>query len=163
MATLWSRHAFAVAAALSFVPGLSATAAGEAASAGRRISVAGGWTVVVPADFKVIDNGDSVQALKESRIVYLSAPLLPATAKDDGAHALCEQMSSLFVKMPRKDRLTYAAGGLEGRAAFFLEGRLWRFKGVMCAPRTVVLAVADLDGAKDRDWAVAVWRSFEHE
>jgi hypothetical protein len=152
-------HLFAILGVLLLAPATG----GERAPAGRRIPVAGGWTVLVPADFKVIDNGDSVQALKESRIVYLSAPLLPAAAKDDGAHALCEQMSALFVKVPRKDRLTHAAGALEGRAGFFLEGSLWRFKGVMCARGTVVLAVADLEGAKDRDWAVAVWRSFEHQ
>jgi len=155
-------HLFAIAATLLLGAGSATVTGATKPSAGRLIPVAGGWTVVVPADFKVIDNGDSVQALNGSRIVYLSAPLLPATAKDDGAHALCEQMSALFVKVPRKDRLTHTAGALEGRAGFFLEGRVWRFKGVMCARGTVVLAVADLTGAKDRDWAVAVWRSFEH-
>jgi hypothetical protein len=71
-------------------------------------------------------------------------------------------MSSLFVGVPSKDRLTHAAGKLEGRAGFFREGEVWRFKGVMCAHGALALAVADLPEAKDRDWAVAVWRSFEH-
>lgn len=152
---------FAVGAVLLLGAGLSAADA-ERAPTGKRIPVARGWTVEVPADFEVIDNGDSVQALKGSRIVYLSAPELPAAASGDGAHALCEQMSALFAIVPRKNRLTYAAGKLEGRAGFFLEGRLWRFKGVMCANGAVSLAVADLPGAKDRDWAIEIWRSLDH-
>jgi hypothetical protein len=143
-------------------PGRSAAAGGAQAPAEKRIPVARGWTVVVPADFQLIDNGDSLQALEGKRIVYLSAPALPAAAETDGAHALCEQMSSLFASVPSKDRLTHAAGELEGRAGFFLEDGVWRLKGVMCARGAMALAVADLLDAKDRDWAVAVWRSFQH-
>jgi hypothetical protein len=152
---------FAVIAVLLLGPGLSA-AGGERAPAGKRIPVARGWTVMVPADFEVIDNGNNLQALKGSRIVYLSAPALPAAASGDGAHAVCERMSALFVSLPPKDRLTYAAGKLEGRAGFFVEDGIRRLKGVMCADGALAIAVADLPDPKDRDWAVAVWRSFEH-
>jgi hypothetical protein len=75
---------------------------------------------------------------------------------------MCDRMSALFTGVPPADRLTHAAGELEGRGGFFLEGQVWRFKGVMCANGAMALAVADLPDAKDRDWAVAVWRSFEH-
>jgi hypothetical protein len=135
---------------------------GAQALAGKRIPVARGWTVMVPADFQVVDNGDSLQAVKGGRIVYLSAPALPAAAAGDRAHAVCEQMSSLFVDVPPQDRLTHAAGKLEGRAGFFLENGVWRLKGVMCADGAVAIAVADLPEPKDRDWAISVWRSFEH-
>jgi hypothetical protein len=154
-------HLLAIVAGLLLGPGPLATAGGKQAPAGMRIPVARGWTVVVPADFDVINNRDSLQALKGKRIVYLSAPALPDAATADGAHALCEQMSALFVGVPPKDRLTHATSELEGLAGVFLDGRVWRFKGVMCAHGAVALAVADLSGAKDRDWAVAVWRSFE--
>jgi hypothetical protein len=146
-----------------FPPGAGpSTAGGGRAPTGKRIPVARGWTVMVPADFQVIDNGDSLQALKGGRIVYLSAPALPAGATANRAHAVCDQMSSLFVGLPPQDLLTHAAGKLEGRAGFFHEGDVWRLKGVMCADGAVAIAVADLPEAKDRDWAISVWRSFEH-
>jgi hypothetical protein len=73
----------------------------------------GGWTVEIDAVFRLIDNGDSIQAVAGDRALYLSAMRITTANKTPSA---AELLATASRTLRSPERLSHQVAGLEGAA-----------------------------------------------
>jgi hypothetical protein len=131
------------------------------ASHEQRVRVDGDWTILIEPDFEFIDNGDSWQAYKGGRVVYVSS----ISVTDEHGH-----------KVPAEALLAGTADSLgPGKRIRFLESDVCgeaeikpsetgsQLMGFMCAHGTVATCVIDFEEEQDIHWATSTWRSLRFE
>lgn len=140
------------------------TAQGTAPQPPRRIRATGDWSVLVPGDFEIIDNGDSVQAHKEGRIVYVGSLMVrDRRGEKIPAETSCATLAGkMMASTPAHQRLSFAEGARRGEAHVGPREGRWQLKGVVCAAGTVATCVIDFPHQRDQAWAIATWKSLEH-
>ena len=122
-----------------------------------RCVTAGSWTFVIGSEFELIDNGDSVQAAHEDRVVYVSALRVRTSARSVSAAELRAAAAS---QLGSGERVSHVGSSEQGDAEIRPEGDAWCLCGTMCADGSVVTCLIDYVDARDRDWAVSVWSSL---
>lgn len=127
----------------------------------KRTRAIGGWTIVVSSDFELVDNGDSWQAHKADRIVYVGSMEIsgPQGVKVP-AKRLCAALHETTANAT--ERLSHSQKGLYGHAEIIRVDEHWQLKGIMCANGTVATTLIDYPDASQKAWAVATWKSLQH-
>ncbi len=128
----------------------------------QSVPTTGDWTIAVPPEFELIDNGDSWQAHSGNRVVYVSSiAVRDAGGEVTPADALRATATRTFGESG-SERLSYSEGTLRGEAEVRRESGHWQLKGFMCARGTVATCVVDYGDPQDKAWAVATWQSLKH-
>lgn len=122
-----------------------------------RRATAGSWTFMIGSEFELTDNGDSVQAAHEDRVVYVSALRVRTAARSVSAAELRAAAAS---QLGSGERVSHLGASEQGDAEIRPEGDAWCLCGTMCTDGSVVTCLVDYVDAADRDWAVSVWRSL---
>jgi hypothetical protein len=135
------------------------------ATATKRVSVTGRWSVKVPPALTVVNNGESWQAHDDRRIVYLSS--LAISGKDGRAQPARDIAAVAGRKLPPgqdREETTHegSASLLVGGAVIQPAAKLgWELRGYMAGDGTLALCVIDYDTPGLRDWAIETWRSLD--
>jgi len=122
-----------------------------------RVPATGGWTFVIGPEFELLDNGDSVQAIHDGRVVYVSSfrvgtPEIPVR--------VAQIRATTATSFTAGERLSHVAESVQGDAAIQRDTDAWRLRGIMCADGTYATCTIDFESTGDRIWAVDVWRSL---
>jgi len=122
-----------------------------------RIALTGSWSILIGAEFEVVNNGDSVQAVAGERTVYVSSLQVgaPVPVPGDQLRAVASR------RLGAGERISHAVSACQGDATVSRVGDKWRLEGTMCADGTVATCMVDFNAAEDRAWAESVWRSLE--
>jgi hypothetical protein len=130
-------------------------------SARHRVPTTGNWTIAVPPNFRLINNGDSWQAYQGERVVYVrSIAVQDAEGSPTTPEALCVTAARAFGE--NCERHSHSAEAARGVAEIRREADHWQLKGFMCVAGTVATCLIDYAKPQDKEWALAVWRSLEH-
>lgn len=119
----------------------------------------GGWTFEIDAEFQLIDNGDSIQAVAGDRALYLSAMRITAANKTPTA---AELLATVSRSLRLTERLSHHAAGVEGVAEIRRDTDSFALHGFMCAAGTVATCVVSFGAPQEAPWAESVWRSLTH-
>jgi hypothetical protein len=123
----------------------------------KRVSATGPWSFVVGAEFELIDNGDSVQAVAGDRVVYVSSK----SVAQDGAPVGAPEIRSFVAKSFGVGAvLSHEGANEQGDAQLRSEEDSLRLFGTMCSRGTVATCVIDFPDHEDEEWAISVWRSL---
>jgi hypothetical protein len=122
-----------------------------------KVLATGRWAFLVGAEFEVVDNGDSVQAVHGERVVYVSSLSVGSVGGLVPAGQIRAGAASRFGS---GERFSHVGESVQGDAELFLDGGIWHLRGTMCADGTVATCMIDLPTTDDLDWAVAVWQSL---
>jgi hypothetical protein len=122
-----------------------------------RVSATGNWSFLVGPEFELLDNGDSVQAVHDDHVVYVSSFHVDEA---DAAVPPAKLREAAARRFGSGERFTHVDESVEGDAELFLDDGVWRLRGTMCAPGTVATCMIDLPTLDEKDWATAVWRSL---
>ncbi len=125
-----------------------------------RVSATGRWTFIIGPEFEVLDNGDSVQAVHDARMAYVSS------LRVGGPEVLipsAQLRATAARSLGSGERFSHVGDSVEGDAELFLDSKIWRLRGTMCASGTVATCMIDLPSLDARDWAISVWRSLRCE
>ena len=117
----------------------------------------GSWRFNLDAEFQLIDNGDSVQAVAGDRVVYVSAMRVGAVAEVPSAAQLRMTASRT---LRSSERMSHAAGGVEGEAEVRREADSFALHGFMCAPGAIATCVISFRRPGQAEWAESLWRSL---
>jgi hypothetical protein len=122
-----------------------------------KVSATGGWIFIIGAEFEVVDNGDSVQAVHGGRVAYVSSLRV---GRPDVLIPAAQLRATAARSFRSGERFSHVAESVEGDAELFLDGAIWRLRGTMCASGTVATCMIDLPGFDEQEWAMSVWRSL---
>ena len=120
----------------------------------------GGWTFDIDAEFQLIDNGDSMQAVAGSRALYVSAMRVTAA---NAAPTAAELRATASRSLRSRERLAHHGSAVEGEAEIRRDGDSFALHGVMCAAGTIATCVISFDAPQEAAWAESVWRSLTHD
>ncbi len=122
-----------------------------------RVLATGSWTFEIGSEFRLQDNGDSMQAVHGDRIVYVSS----MRVEERGAPVSAEKIRLAAAKrLGTGRRVSHLADSVQGDAGIRLEERVWRLYGFMCANGAIANCVIDFANETEQPWAVAVWHSL---
>jgi len=123
-----------------------------------RIALTGSWSISIGAEFEIVNNGDSMQAVSGERVVYVSSLQVGAPGRQlvpgDQLRAVTAR------RLGAGERISHIASRCQGDATVSRVGDKWRLEGAMCADGTVATCVIDFRAAEDRAWAESIWRSL---
>jgi hypothetical protein len=125
-----------------------------------KVLATGGWTFIVGPEFEVLDNGESVQAVHGSRVAYVSSLRV---GRPDATIPAAQLRATAARSFGPGERLSHIGESVVGDAELFLDGKIWRLRGTMCARGTVATCMLDLPTLDEQDWAVSLWRSLRCE
>jgi hypothetical protein len=126
-------------------------------SESKRVRAPGGWTVAIGSEFELRDNRDSLQAVHEERIVYVSSMRVGLP----GVHLPAEKLrAAAAARLGAGERLSHIGPSVQGDAEVSPNGDAWRLKGTMCANGSMATCLIDFHAANDRSWAISVWTSL---
>jgi hypothetical protein len=127
-----------------------------------RTGTMGAWSVLLAPGFRTIDNGDSWQAYRDSRVVYVSSL---AVEEPDGSKTPKEAIRVAATRrfaLPEPEWLIRDNPRLCGVAEIAPDGAVLRLKGFMCVDGSIATCVIDYAEQRDKDWAIRTWESLEH-
>lgn len=128
---------------------------------GQRIRVKGDWTILVEPDFEFIDNGDSWQAHKGERVVYVSSIRV---TDEHGRRVPAEALlAGTANSLGTGKRIRFSEGDVCGEAEIKPSETGSQLMGFMCAHGTVATCVIDFEEEQDVHWATSTWRSLRFE
>jgi hypothetical protein len=119
-----------------------------------------GWSFQIDVEYRLIDNGDSVQAVAGDRVVYLSALHVDTPSGKPSAVQLRRVASR---SLRSNQQISHVASGVEGDAEIRNEKGSVALHGYMCATGTVATCVISFLAPDDGVWAESVWRSLAYE
>jgi len=122
-----------------------------------RIALTGSWSISIGAEFEVVRNGDSVQAVSGERVIYVSSLQVGAPGQPVPGNQLRAVTSR---RLGAGERISHAVGPCQGDATVSRVGDKWRLEGAMCADGTVATCVIDFRADEDRAWAESTWQSL---
>ena len=123
-----------------------------------RVAATGGWTFLIGREFERLDNGDSVQAVHDTRVVYVSSLRV---GKSDRLPPAAELRAAAARRLGPGERVVHTGRSVQGDAEIRQERDAWRLRGTMCADGTVATCAIDFQSPEDRSWAVEVWKSLQ--
>ena len=127
----------------------------------QRIRVQGDWTFLIEPEFELIDNGDSYQAHKGGRVVYVSSIRV---TDDHGRRVPAEALlAGAAQSLGTGKRINFSESNVHGEAEIKPSETGSQLMGFMCAPGTVATCVIDFEEEKDVHWATSTWRSLRFE
>ena len=117
----------------------------------------GSWTFSIGAEFELIDNGNSVQAVDGSRVVYVSS-----LSVGNGGHPVpvTQLRAAALKRLGSGERLSHTSGAAQGDAEILPIDGGWRLQGTMCRDGTIATCVIDYGKESERTWAISVWTSL---
>ncbi|HEY4216847.1 MAG TPA: hypothetical protein VGM67_06890 [Gemmatimonadaceae bacterium] len=119
----------------------------------------GGWRVDLDAEFRLIDNGDSIQAVAGDRVAYLSATRV---GDPTGPPAAAQLRRIVSRTMQSAERFQHSEPTVEGEAEIRGEPDSFALHGFMCAAGSLATCVISFGKPQDAAWAQTVWRSLNH-
>ena len=129
----------------------------------RRSPTVGDWTIAIPSDFELIDNGDSWQACKDDRVVYIGS-LSANRAK--GRKVPARELHAMGAKKldgagpGERSRITTA--NLMGEAQIARTESGWQLTGFMVTDGVIATCVIDFQEESGKGWALSTWQSLDH-
>jgi hypothetical protein len=129
----------------------------------KRVHATGGWSVSIPAGFEAVDNGDSWQAFKDDRVVYVSSLIVQsASGRKMPAGELHAMGAKQWERSTSGDRFRFARGNVTGEARVARADPGWRLTGFMVTDGVIATCTIDFPAEGDRGWALDTWKSLEH-
>ena len=119
----------------------------------------GKWRLDLGKEFRVIDNGDSIQAVAGDRVVYLSAMQISSGTRVPTA---AEVRATASRSLRSSERMSHRGHAVEGEAEIRRDAESLSLHGVMCASGALATCVISFKAAEDAAWAESVWRSLNY-
>jgi hypothetical protein len=129
----------------------------------RQCAATPSWTISVPAHFRETRNPDSWQASDgQTRTIYVSA------MKVEGAEAIplenvCAFASQSLAPPHEAERHRLELPGLVGEAHLKSVEVGFEFRGLVCAPGSIVTCLINFSSEQFRQWSLATWQSLRFE
>lgn len=126
----------------------------------ERIQVTESWSVEVPTEFTLVDNGDSWQAFDqaEQRIVYLGSLIISGPdgcANVEGVTASADENLAAGASV---DSQELCLPGLLGRAV--IDMTAGTLTGYVAQEGSLLTCFINFDVPAGREWALETWRSI---
>lgn len=122
-----------------------------------RVPATGKWSLEIGPEFELIDNGDSVQAVHEDRVVYVSSIFI-GTA--EAGVPVAQLRAATAKRLGSGERVSHLEQAHQGDAEVTPDDAGWRLQGTMCADGTVATCVIQFRDRAEQDWAISVWSSL---
>jgi hypothetical protein len=126
-----------------------------------KIYLTNNWSIIIEADFEQINNGDSWQAYKAERIVYVST----MTIKDkDNNDVLADTIREETAKPPTgQKQFSFEDKNRLGVAELKRDKKGWQLDSFMCTNGNLAACVINFYDESNLEWALEVWKSLSQD